>query len=145
MLVSLGLVVRPACGVIHEDRILLTQRKGVPHIWELPGGKVEVNEEPSNSAIREVKEETGYEVEVLVRNRRLAMLPLSYSIKINSYLQIILLCFECKLIGGNRLVAKSEVDDVQWFSINDLPDIRHGSSSFIDYYLSGCDIIKETN
>lgn len=137
MLVSLGLVV-------NEDKILLTQRKGVPHIWELPGGKVEFNEEPSNAAIREVKEETGYEVEVLVRNRRLAMLPLSYSIrqnrfyriKVNSYLQIILLCFECKLIGGSRLVAKSEVDDVQWFPLNELPEIRHGSKDFIDCYLS---------
>ena len=129
MLVSLGLV-------IHEDKILLTQRKGVPHIWELPGGKVEFNEEPSNAAIREVKEETGYEVEVLVRNRRLAMLPLSYSIKVNSYLQIILLCFECKLIGGNKIVAKREVDDVQWLSVNELPEIRHGSKDFVDCYLS---------
>ena len=124
MLVSLGLVV-------HEEKILLTQRKGVPHIWELPGGKVEFNEEPSNAVVREVKEETGYEVEVLVRNRRLAMLPLSYSIKVNSYLQIILLCFECKLVGGELLIAKSEVDDVQWFPVNKLPSIRHGSSSFV--------------
>lgn len=135
MLVSLGLVVRPTCGVIREDKMLLTQRKGVPHIWELPGGKVEFNEEPSNAVVREVKEETGYDVEVLVRNRRLAMLPLSYSVKVNSYLQIILLCFECKLIGGSRLVAKSEVDDVQWFSVNELPEIRHGSKDFIDCYL----------
>lgn len=143
MLVSLGLVVRPACGVVHEDKMLLTQRKGVPHIWELPGGKVDVspvfgefNEEPGSAVVREVKEETGYDVEVLVRNRRLAMLPLSYSIKVNSYLQIILLCFECKLIGGNRLVAKSEVDDVQWFDISELPVIRHGSKDFISCYLS---------
>ena len=128
MLVSLGLV-------IHEDTILLTQRKGVPHIWELPGGKVEFNEEPSNTVVREVKEETGYEVEVLVRNRRLAMLPLSYSIKVNSYLQIILLCFECKLVGGELLIAEKEVDDVQWFPVNNLPDIRHGSSLFVDYKL----------
>jgi 8-oxo-dGTP pyrophosphatase MutT (NUDIX family) len=129
MLVSLGFVT-------HEDKILLTQRKGVPHIWELPGGKVEFNEEPSNAVVREVKEETGYEVDIIVRNRRLAMLPLSYSIRVNSYLQIILLCFECKLIGGSRLVAKSEVDDVQWFSRNELPEIRHGSKDFIDCYLS---------
>lgn len=27
----------------------------------------------------------------------------------NSYLQIILLCFECKLLGGSRVVAKSEM------------------------------------
>ena len=127
MLVSLGLVVRPACGVVQEDKILLTQRKGVPHIWELPGGKVEVNEESSNAATREVKEETGYEVKVVSK------LPFFYSIKVNSYLQIILLCFECKLIGGELLIAKSEVDDVQWFPVNELPDIRHGSNSFVDY------------
>ena len=125
MLVSLGLVVRPACGVVHEDKILLTQRKGVPHIWELPGGKVEVNEEPSNAATREVKEETGYEIEVISK------LPFSYSIKVNSYLQIILLCFECKLVGGELLIAEKEVGDVQWFPVNKLPNVRHGSSSFV--------------
>ena len=137
MLVSLGLVVRPACGVIHEDKILLTQRKGVPHIWELPGGKVEVNEEPSNAAIREVKEETGYEVEVISK------LPFSYSIKVSSYLQIILLCFKCKLVGGELVVAKSEVEDVQWFPVNKLLNVRHGSREFVEYYLSGCEIVKK--
>ena len=125
MLVSLGLVV-------HEDKILLTQRKGVPYIWELPGGKVEFNEEPSNTAIREIKEETGYEV---VKSRRLAMLPFSYSIKVNNYLQIILLCFECKLVGGSKVIAKREVDDVQWFPVEKLPSIKQGSNDFVDCYL----------
>ena len=30
-------------------------------IWEIPAGKLEVNEEPRETAVRELKEETGYE------------------------------------------------------------------------------------
>jgi ADP-ribose pyrophosphatase len=30
-------------------------------IWEIPSGKLEVNEEPRETAVRELKEETGYE------------------------------------------------------------------------------------
>ena len=122
MLVSLGLI-------INEDKILLTQRKGVPLIWELPGGKVERYESPSEAAIREVKEETGYEVELVSK------LPFSYLITANDYLKIVILCFECRLIGGELLVAEKEVDAVSWFPTDNLPKIRLGSKEFIDYYL----------
>ena len=34
-------------------------------IWEIPAGKLEVNEEPRETAIRELREETGYEAKKL--------------------------------------------------------------------------------
>ena len=56
IIVSLGLVFDKPREVIHKNKVLLTQRKGVPDKWELPGGKVEFGECPSHTAIREVKE-----------------------------------------------------------------------------------------
>lgn len=120
LLVSLGLIV-------HEDKILLAQRKGVPDKWELPGGKVENKESPSQAVIREVREETGYVVEVINK------IPFSYLITANDYLKITLLCFECKLMGGELRKERNEVDDVQWFNRNELPNIRHGSRDFISF------------
>jgi mutator protein MutT len=47
--------------IIEEDRILLLYREGEGH-WEVPGGKIEEGESPTEAAIREAKEEIGVEV-----------------------------------------------------------------------------------
>lgn len=46
-----------------ETRVLLHRRGDVP-LWSLPGGGVESGEGWDEAAIREVREETGYEVEI---------------------------------------------------------------------------------
>lgn len=54
--------------VIYNQRLLLLQRsaheKQSPHIWEVPGGKMEWGEEPQQTLVREVMEETSLSVEV---------------------------------------------------------------------------------
>ncbi|MGH9649673.1 MAG: NUDIX hydrolase, partial [Terriglobales bacterium] len=53
--------------VIHRGRVLLIRRGGEPlkGEWSLPGGLVELGEELAEAARREVKEETGLDVEPL--------------------------------------------------------------------------------
>lgn len=57
-----------AVGVIRRgDRTLILKRpeeKILGGLWEFPGGKVHLGEEPSDACIREVLEETGLEVAV---------------------------------------------------------------------------------
>ena len=50
-----------ATVVTHKERILLVQRIDAPHesLWSLPAGFVNKNENPEQTAIREVSEETG--------------------------------------------------------------------------------------
>lgn len=51
--------------VIDADKILLVKhRKGARHYWVLPGGRLEYGETFNECAVREVKEETGLDVEV---------------------------------------------------------------------------------
>jgi 8-oxo-dGTP diphosphatase len=56
-------------GVLIEGgRLLLTQRPAGSHLagaWELPGGKVEPDEDPRAALARELDEELGVQVEVL--------------------------------------------------------------------------------
>jgi 8-oxo-dGTP diphosphatase len=54
-------------GFIHRDgRVLLIKRRFDPNKgkWSLPGGLLELGEDPEEAAKREVREETGLEVSV---------------------------------------------------------------------------------
>ncbi|HEY9679596.1 MAG TPA: NUDIX hydrolase [Drouetiella sp.] len=51
--------------VIQDEKILLVKhRKGNRHYWVLPGGRLEYGESFFECAVREIREETGLEVEV---------------------------------------------------------------------------------
>jgi ADP-ribose pyrophosphatase YjhB (NUDIX family) len=60
---------KPCAGVCATDadgRLLLFRRAGEPWLgrWDLPGGFCEADEHPMTAAMREAREETGFEVEV---------------------------------------------------------------------------------
>ncbi|ORL01951.1 DNA mismatch repair protein MutT [Prescottella equi] len=53
-----------AAALIRDGRLLLAQRTRPPELaglWELPGGKVEPGEAPSDAVRRELREELGVE------------------------------------------------------------------------------------
>ncbi|MDD5163342.1 MAG: NUDIX domain-containing protein [Candidatus ainarchaeum sp.] len=57
-------------GFITENKkVLILKRSGytkqMPGIWELPGGRLEAGEDPLAGLQREIKEETGIEIEIV--------------------------------------------------------------------------------
>jgi 8-oxo-dGTP diphosphatase len=52
--------------VVHEGSVILTRRAIEPYYgyWDIPGGFCEVGEHPATSAVRELKEELGCEVQL---------------------------------------------------------------------------------
>lgn len=55
--------------IVHENKILLHRHKKLG-IWLPPGGHVELDEDPNQAAIREAKEETGVEIELVGTSTR---------------------------------------------------------------------------
>lgn len=60
------------CFIIYNNCFLLVRRASSdnnnPSTWTLPGGKVLTNEIPEKAAVREAKEETNLDIEVLKLN-----------------------------------------------------------------------------
>jgi 8-oxo-dGTP diphosphatase len=63
---------RPVCPLLAVDviidiggRIVLIERKNPPPGWAIPGGFVDVGERVEDAAIREMREETSLEVELV--------------------------------------------------------------------------------
>jgi 8-oxo-dGTP pyrophosphatase MutT (NUDIX family) len=50
--------------IVHSNKVLLHKHKKL-NIWLPPGGHIELDEDPNQAAIREAKEETGLDVELV--------------------------------------------------------------------------------
>lgn len=96
--------------VLQGSKILMVrqyvQRGDV--VWNFPGGEIEDGETPEQACIREVKEETGYDVVVK---------KLLFE-KSNKY------TFVANIVGGNlnldsTLQANSDIFEVAWISIDE--------------------------
>jgi ADP-ribose pyrophosphatase YjhB (NUDIX family) len=59
-----SLVVGVSAVVTDEEGRILMQRRADSGLWALPGGGMDLTESVPQAAIREVKEETGYDIEI---------------------------------------------------------------------------------
>ena len=92
-----------------QGRVLLCHRTD-HDLWNLPGGTVEETESPVVTVKREVKEETGFDVEI-VR-------PVGVYSK--NYKNDIVFAFVCKIVSG-KTTANFEADKIEYFAPSKLP------------------------
>ena len=92
-----------------QDRVLLCHRCDYD-LWNLPGGGLEDGETPWDAIIREVKEETGLDVEI----ENLAGV---YS---KTDKNEIVFNFRCRVIGG-ELTLNDEADQLEYFAFDEIP------------------------
>jgi len=113
-------VVPSTTAIVADDqgRIALVKRKD-NELWALPGGGMELGESIEQGAVREVKEETGLDVEVVglvgvYTNPHHVMAYDDGEVR-----QQFSLCFTTKLLGG-ELQFDDESTDIAWVAEGDL-------------------------
>jgi len=108
----------PAAGamVVADDKILLVKRSVQPKIdwWCVPAGFMEWPEHPSQTAVRELREETGLEIE-------LDGLFEVYSGEDDPRTNAVLILYRATVKGGT-LKAGDDAREAVFFAFDDLPD-----------------------
>jgi 8-oxo-dGTP diphosphatase len=105
--------------IIKKGSVVLVKRKNFPFkdFWALPGGFVEYGETVELAALREVKEETGLEVELD------GLVGVYSDPNRDPRGHIVSVCFLGHIIGGN-LVADTDAEDAKCFKLDEISDIE---------------------
>jgi 8-oxo-dGTP pyrophosphatase MutT (NUDIX family) len=117
------MIVRPGVSAVILTREgLLLQRRSDNGLWGLPGGSVEPGESVVEALVREVREETGLEVEPtrLVGVYSAPSLGQVVTYPDGNVIHYVSSSFECRIVGGT-LVCGEESLELVWFDPRRLP------------------------
>ena len=115
------------------NEILMVQeaREDIKGLYNIPAGKLESNESIYDGAIREAKEETGFDVKLD------SILCIQY-LKHKNALKIV---FNARIISGSIQFDKNQIMDVKWISIENLEKM---TAKELRSYNSNINIIKSS-
>lgn len=121
------------CMIIYYHKILLINRNKEPYMgwWAFPGGKIEIGETTKDAAIREIFEETGFDVdpslycnllEDLIENGEIInQFDLNYHVS--------------KLQSPEKIIQNNE-GELKWFDLSEIPqDMVPSDKKVLELYL----------
>lgn len=103
-------------AIFKDDRILLVHEND--GLWSLPGGWCDVLESIKSNTIKEVKEETGLEVEA---SKLIAIQDRNKHNKPDNAYGVCKIFVLCNIIGG-KSVKNIETTETKYFKYDELPD-----------------------
>ena len=114
------LIIVASVALINSDnQILIAQRPKEKHLsglWEFPGGKVEKNESPESTLIRELKEELNVNI-----NKK-CVAPLTFSEFDYKEFNLLLLLYVCRRWDGDP--ESMENNPIKWVKSNKLREYK---------------------
>ena len=114
------LIIVASVALINSDnQILIAQRPKEKHLsglWEFPGGKVEKNESPESTLIREIKEELNINI-----NQK-CVAPLTFSEFDYKEFNLLLLLYVCRRWDGDP--ESMENNPIKWVKSNKLREYK---------------------
>ena len=106
-----------AAHILHDGKVLLAKRAKDDFLgghWELVGGSLEWGEFPTDGLLREVKEESGLDVEII------------HPYYVHHYfhekegVQIVEIAYLCRVAGDPSVVLSEEHEAYQWVTEDEL-------------------------
>lgn len=119
--------------IVKEGKLLVLKRVSndiqKPNIWEIPGGRLELGEDPRKGIKRETKEETGIDIEVL------------HPINVRHFARddgqtITMLIFLCKALNDNVKLSE-EHSAFEWV------DVGQCKEKLTDFFHKEVDIFNK--
>jgi mutator protein MutT len=114
---------RPLLGVgaiiVRDEQILLVRRSNPPMQgeWSIPGGLVETGETTREAIIREVREETGLEIEIVKLAEVFERIVRDRDSRVQYH--YVLIDYVCRATTGEAHAA-SDVSEVRWVNTDRL-------------------------
>ncbi|UFJ40024.1 NUDIX hydrolase [Brevibacillus humidisoli] len=105
-------------GVVFQDDKILMVKEMSDGAWALPGGYADIGYTPGEIAVKEVKEETGYEV---VPVKLLAVLDMRRHSQLPQPYHFYKIFIQCRITGGSAVSDDIETSDVGFFPEQELP------------------------
>jgi ADP-ribose pyrophosphatase YjhB (NUDIX family) len=109
-----------------QGRILLFKHTYRKWQWGIPAGSLEYHEQPADAIVREFREETSMQIQV-------EKLLTAISAKEDHHVTIVYLC---KITGG-EFRESIEVSEMQYFDVDNLPDMLLAEKDLIRQVASG--------
>jgi 8-oxo-dGTP pyrophosphatase MutT (NUDIX family) len=127
--------------VVQDGKILLIHHRNL-NKWLPLGGHIELDEDPETAALREAKEESGLEVELLGERppttepgTRALIAPRFIDIhRISATHEHIGLIYWARPKGGKLTLAPSEHHEIRWCSAEDLNTLHPPMTEAVKWY-----------
>lgn len=113
-------------AVIERDSKFLVLKRSKdkdfqPEAWETVTGRLEQDESPNDAILREVKEETGLDVEIILP------LDTGFFYRGGKEFPMVFIAYYCKYVGG-EINLSWEHSEFKWITLEealDIPDLKH--------------------
>jgi 8-oxo-dGTP diphosphatase len=121
--------------IMQDERILLVRRSNPPlqGEWSIPGGLFETGETTKEAIVREVREETGLEIEVVRLAEVFERIVRDRESRVQYH--FVLIDYLCQVIAGEAHAA-SDVSEVRWVRTDELEKFAVAPET--------CEVIRRT-
>ena len=121
------LLLVPSVSVLPVDgagRVLLVRHAGHDDGWGVLGGAVEMGEPPAAAAVRETREETGADVELVRLLDVLGGPDYEVIYPTGDRTAYVTAVYEARIIRGSPAPGDGELSELAWFTPGELPSLQ---------------------
>jgi ADP-ribose pyrophosphatase YjhB (NUDIX family) len=112
-----------SAAIFRDGKVLVVRRARKPalNLYTMPGGVVEAGETLTEAAIREVREETSLQVEVLALAGHREAVMRDAQGRVERH--FVIMCFAARWVSGEP-VLNEELDDARWLDPSEISGLR---------------------